>query len=364
MATALSTACLIAPSAAHRLRFHQGERIWIVESANKLLICGAGDPRRRARRLGAPDHRHDVRRRPRLDLHGRRRGASSSGSGSCGRSRATRAASRPGPSGYAPMSSFQTSGLRRMKDSSRSTHSCESHSMIRTPHSRSQSMPALERARLADDDRPDPELPDQPAAVPARRERRGDRGVAVGGPPAGVAERVDLGVRGRVVVLHAPVVPAAQEAARGVEQRAPDRDPALLEPRPGLGQGHLQHGAVIVRAHVDVLLLSLSGRLDRPCHHEPPMKRLLILGATGSIGTQALDVVARAPESFELVGPLGRALARRARRAGARARREADRAERSATPRRARRRPGPAARCWRGPRGSCGSWPRPAPTSC
>ncbi len=32
------------------------------------------------------------------------------------------------------------------------------------------------------------------------------------------------------------------------------------------------------------------------------MKRLLILGATGSVGRQALDVVARAPEAFELVG--------------------------------------------------------------
>jgi len=32
------------------------------------------------------------------------------------------------------------------------------------------------------------------------------------------------------------------------------------------------------------------------------VKRLLILGATGSIGTQALDVVARAGEAFELVG--------------------------------------------------------------
>ena len=32
------------------------------------------------------------------------------------------------------------------------------------------------------------------------------------------------------------------------------------------------------------------------------MKRLLILGCTGSIGTQALDVVARAPDAFELVG--------------------------------------------------------------
>ncbi len=32
------------------------------------------------------------------------------------------------------------------------------------------------------------------------------------------------------------------------------------------------------------------------------MKRLLILGSTGSIGTQALDVVERAPEEFELAG--------------------------------------------------------------
>jgi hypothetical protein len=40
IATALSTACLIAPSAAHRLRFHQGEREWIVETANELMIAG------------------------------------------------------------------------------------------------------------------------------------------------------------------------------------------------------------------------------------------------------------------------------------------------------------------------------------
>jgi Kef-type K+ transport system membrane component KefB len=38
--TALSAACLIAPSAAHRLRFHRGERAWIVESGNELLIWG------------------------------------------------------------------------------------------------------------------------------------------------------------------------------------------------------------------------------------------------------------------------------------------------------------------------------------
>ena len=40
IATVLSTACLIAPSAAHRLRFHQGERAWIVETANELTIAG------------------------------------------------------------------------------------------------------------------------------------------------------------------------------------------------------------------------------------------------------------------------------------------------------------------------------------
>jgi Family of unknown function (DUF6328) len=40
IATALSAACLIAPSAAHRLRFHKGEREWIVESANRLMIAG------------------------------------------------------------------------------------------------------------------------------------------------------------------------------------------------------------------------------------------------------------------------------------------------------------------------------------
>ena len=42
IATLLSAACLIAPSAAHRLRFHRGDREWLVESANSLLIAGLG----------------------------------------------------------------------------------------------------------------------------------------------------------------------------------------------------------------------------------------------------------------------------------------------------------------------------------
>ena len=40
LATTLATACLIAPSAAHRIRFHQSDREWLIESANVLMLCG------------------------------------------------------------------------------------------------------------------------------------------------------------------------------------------------------------------------------------------------------------------------------------------------------------------------------------
>jgi hypothetical protein len=39
LATAVSTILLIAPSATHRLRFHQRDRTFIIESANKYLIA-------------------------------------------------------------------------------------------------------------------------------------------------------------------------------------------------------------------------------------------------------------------------------------------------------------------------------------
>jgi len=42
MSAALSTVCFIAPSAVHRLRFHQSERAYVIESANKLTIAGLG----------------------------------------------------------------------------------------------------------------------------------------------------------------------------------------------------------------------------------------------------------------------------------------------------------------------------------
>jgi hypothetical protein len=40
MCTALSTACLIAPTATHRLRFHQRDRKYVIEVAHKLTIAG------------------------------------------------------------------------------------------------------------------------------------------------------------------------------------------------------------------------------------------------------------------------------------------------------------------------------------
>jgi hypothetical protein len=40
LCTALSTVCFIAPSATHRLRFHQGDRQYVIETANKYAIAG------------------------------------------------------------------------------------------------------------------------------------------------------------------------------------------------------------------------------------------------------------------------------------------------------------------------------------
>jgi hypothetical protein len=40
LATAVSAVCLIAPSATHRLRFHQRDRQYVIESANRLMIAG------------------------------------------------------------------------------------------------------------------------------------------------------------------------------------------------------------------------------------------------------------------------------------------------------------------------------------
>jgi hypothetical protein len=42
LSTAASAVFMIAPSATHRLRFHQHDRTFVIESANKYLIAGLG----------------------------------------------------------------------------------------------------------------------------------------------------------------------------------------------------------------------------------------------------------------------------------------------------------------------------------
>ena len=42
LTTAISTVCLIAPTATHRLRFHKNDRRYVIESANALMIAGLG----------------------------------------------------------------------------------------------------------------------------------------------------------------------------------------------------------------------------------------------------------------------------------------------------------------------------------
>ena len=40
LVTAISTACFIAPTATHRLRFHKRDRKYVIESANTQIIVG------------------------------------------------------------------------------------------------------------------------------------------------------------------------------------------------------------------------------------------------------------------------------------------------------------------------------------
>jgi hypothetical protein len=40
MCTAISTACLIAPTATHRLRFHKRDRNYVIEVAHRLTVAG------------------------------------------------------------------------------------------------------------------------------------------------------------------------------------------------------------------------------------------------------------------------------------------------------------------------------------
>src|SRR5262245_55572381 len=106
--------------------------------------------------------------------------------------------------------------------------------------------------RLARHERPDPELPDEPAAVPAGRERRHQDRVAVALPPPGAPERVGLAVHRGVSMLDPPVVPAPEEAATAVEQGRADGDPSLGQAEAGLVNGDLQEGAIVDQVELPI----------------------------------------------------------------------------------------------------------------
>src|SRR5206468_131106 len=71
--------------------------------------------------------------------------------------------------------------------------------------------PALEGDGLPDDDRPDPELTHQAAAIPAGREGGDHDRVAIAALPPGGAEGGGLPVHGRVAVLDAAVVATTEQ---------------------------------------------------------------------------------------------------------------------------------------------------------
>src|SRR5690349_3619535 len=145
-------------------------------------------------------------------------------------------------------------------------------------------VPAVERLRLADDHRPDPELPHEARAVPARRERRHHDRFAVVALTTGVAERRRLGVHRRVVVLHAPVVPAAEQGAVGREQRGPDRYAALGQARPGLVQRRVQelfHTWILRRASTTY----------NPAARSVPTKKVMSPISGTARGTNPVNIV-------------------------------------------------------------------------
>jgi hypothetical protein len=116
---------------------------------------------------------------------------------------------------------------------------------------------AAERARLADDDRPDVELAHQTTAIPARRQRRHhDRRPVVALASRGT-EGVGLAVHRGVVVLHPPVASATEQHSVGAEEGGADRYSTLRQPLPGLADGDGEH---VPRCHTAVRSAAILDR--------------------------------------------------------------------------------------------------------
>jgi hypothetical protein len=77
---------------------------------------------------------------------------------------------------------------------------------------------ALKVDRFTNHNGANPELPNQPAAVPARRQRRDHYFVAITSLAARLAKGICFAVNRRISFLHAPVVTASQKIPRAIEQ--------------------------------------------------------------------------------------------------------------------------------------------------
>lgn len=124
--------------------------------------------------------------------------------------------------------------------------------------------------RLSDDHSSDPELPHEPAAVPAGRERRHHDLVAVVTLAPRLPKRVRFAVCGRITLLNASVVAAPEKRSALVEESGADRDSAFGETEPGLGEGNLDKGQIVQRGYssepgrlLACRYQACSGSLDR-----------------------------------------------------------------------------------------------------
>jgi hypothetical protein len=111
---------------------------------------------------------------------------------------------------------------------------------------------------LAHDHRPKSKLPNQAAAVPARRQRCHHDEPAIASLPSSVAKGIGFSMQRRIAILHAPVVTRADKISLAVENRRADRDAAFGKPFARFVDRHLQHGRVIGIRHVPII------RVDQP----------------------------------------------------------------------------------------------------
>src|SRR5271170_3251769 len=84
-----------------------------------------------------------------------------------------------------------------------------------------------EVSAFPDDQSADVELADQSATVPARSQSRDHNRVAIGTPPACVAEGIGLSMRGGVAMLDAAIAAGTEQPSIDMEESGADRDPAL-----------------------------------------------------------------------------------------------------------------------------------------